>query len=348
MLRLSLTIGTDDLDLADGALVCRDLSLPSANNASTIRRGTVVDGALRKTLSRYPGLQLDVVCPEPGDIEQPTASRLVAEALAADGIQLESPHQGQVIVRALRDGLLRVRGDVIIRLNALGTFLVATALDGRLVAAGDTIAVVKAARLWMASNDVTLAIEAARPGDVLRVAPFSLRRAAFVVGSRVRAGGVRGAIESLGRTLAAYGTELAETVRVSDEPAEIASTLEDLARRGTEIVLVAGSIVLDPGDPFIVGLESLRARITVRGAPIDPGTMFWVAYVGEMVVFGLASCEMYGRLSVLDLTLPYALAREEIDVTLLSELGYGGLLDQTFSARRRVPLRRDADVDDGS
>ena len=51
------------------------------------------------------------------------------------------------------------------------------------------------------------------------------------------------------------------------------------------------------------------------------------------VCFGLASCEMYGRLSVLDLILPFALAREPIIPGLFAELGYGGLLQQTFAAR---------------
>ena len=51
--------------------------------------------------------------------------------------------------------------------------------------------------------------------------------------------------------------------------------------------------------------------------------------------FGLASCELYGRTSVLDLMLPYALAREPITAPLLAQLGYGGLLGNTMRARRR-------------
>jgi hypothetical protein len=74
--------------------------------------------------------------------------------------------------------------------------------------------------------------------------------------------------------------------------------------------------------------------VICRGAPIDPGTMFWVAYVGKTACFGLASCEMYGRLSILDLILPYALAGEPITPGLVADLGYGGLLQQTYAARR--------------
>lgn len=348
VLRMTLTIGVDELNVADGAMISRDLTLPGPNGTTTIRRGTVVDPALRARIARLRGTLLHVVSPGPGDVEQGRASQLVAESIVGDGITLEPPHQGQVIVRSQFDGLLRVRGSDVIRLNRLGTFLLATALDGRVVESDETVAVVKASSLWVPTASVDEAINRAGSAGLIRVRAFSVHRAAFVAGTRVRAVAIRGATGSLRRTLGEYDTDLAETVQVSDDPPEIARTLADLADRGTGIALVAGSIVLDPGDPFLVALESSRSRIVLRGAPIDPGTMFWVAYVGEMVVFGLASCEMYGRLSVLDLMLPYALAREEIDQTLIAELGYGGLLHQTYSARRRGPAQPDGPVDDGS
>jgi hypothetical protein len=119
-----------------------------------------------------------------------------------------------------------------------------------------------------------------------------------------------------------------------------------------EVILVAGSIVLDPGDPFLVALASLRARVVCRGAPVDPGTMFWAAYVRhrgrQAVCFGLASCEMYGRRSVLDLILPYALAREPITPELFAELGYGGLLQQTFAARQGETEPTDDEAQDSA
>ncbi|MGH2460812.1 MAG: hypothetical protein ACRDIY_18300, partial [Chloroflexota bacterium] len=64
-------------------------------------------------------------------------------------------------------------------------------------------------------------------------------------------------------------------------------------------------------------------------------TMFWVADAGRTLFLGLASCELYGRRSVLDLVLPYAAAKEPISASLLADLGHGGLLEQTFAARRR-------------
>jgi molybdopterin biosynthesis enzyme len=116
-------------------------------------------------------------------------------------------------------------------------------------------------------------------------------------------------------------------------PEEIARHYHELLRNNVELVLVAGSIVLDPQDPYLSALEHVDARLIRRGAPIDPGTMFWVAYAGDVPFFGLASCEMYGKLSIFDLFLPYALAGEPITNELISQLGYGGLLNDTQIAR---------------
>jgi hypothetical protein len=348
VLRVTVVAGASHLGEVEGAVICRDLTLADHDETTTIRRGAVVDAALRAIIERHPGTRLHVVVPEPGEVTQPDASQQLAAALAGAGVAADPPHQGQVVVKAAVDGLLRVRGASVTRVNELGSFLVATGLDGRVIAAGDTIAVVKASRLWVSGQDISRAIRMLEARPVLRVAPFVARRGAFVVPQRLRAANVRAASKSLSRTFAGYGAELVETVRVTDDPVAIALALEEIRSRGTELVLVAGSIVLDPGDPFLVALESLGAQIVVRGAPIDPGTMFWVANLQSMELFGLASCEMYGRLSVLDLVLPYAIAHEPIDVGLLAELGYGGLLHQTFASRRRSSSGQTELVEDGS
>lgn len=332
MIRTTLTIGADDLAAVEGALVCRDLALGSGEG--TIRRGTVVDRALRERLARHVGRRLVVVVPEAGELSQPEASERIARAVAGEGVRAEPPHQGQVILRAARPGLVRVRGDVVERINQTQAALLATSLDGRVVGESDTLAVVKAPSLWEPVAGPKRIEELTRGGATVRVASFAPRRAVFLVGERVRAASVGAAQASLGKTLESFGSRLTETIAVGDDAAAIAARLIGAIERGAEVVLVAGSIVLDPGDPFLQAIERLGGRIVCRGAPIDPGTMFWVAYLGSVACFGLASCEMYGRLSVLNLLLPYALAGEPIDQRLVASLGYGGLLDQTFAARR--------------
>jgi molybdopterin biosynthesis enzyme len=157
-----------------------------------------------------------------------------------------------------------------------------------------------------------------------------------VAGQRVRPANFDQAVPNLASALGRLGARLIATEHLEDKPADIAAAYCRQIERGAEVILVAGTIVLDPGDPYMVAVEELGGRITCQGAPIDPGTMFWVGEVGGAVFLGLASCELYGRLSILDLILPYAIAKEPISTALFAELGYGGLLEQTFTARRHT------------
>jgi len=334
MIRRSVTPATGDFESVRGSIVCRDVSITSPTESITIRRGALVDEALWQTVAGDPSATLDVVIPEDGEIEQGETSWTFAQSIAGENVVVERPHQGQCILRAATPGLLRVSGTQVSRVNRRGTILLATALDGRVVTEGDTLAIVKAASLWTRSEDLRRSLRISRREPIFRVARFIARSAAFLAGSRIRSRNFSIAQSNLRRMLGSFGGNLALTRQIADDPDTISHEYRKAMALGADVVLVGGSIVLDPGDPFVVALEGVGGRLVCRGAPVDPGTMFWVAYAGSTVFLGLASCELYGRKTVFDLVLPYVMAKEELSTTLLGELGYGGLLAQTFAARR--------------
>lgn len=335
MIRRTFTVGIDDLTAAIGALVCRDLPLATGPGPASIRRGTVVDDALCTTLAKHPGARLEVVVSEHDEVEQGEASLRFARAIVGNGLTIDPPHQGQCVVRATTAGVLRVCSRQVARVNRRGTILLVTALDGRVVEKADTAAIIKAAQLWTPVADLERCRRVAGPRPLFRVAPFTARLAGFLAGSRIRPANFAMATENLRGLLGSFGVDLVTAQRIPDDVPSIVAAYRQCLDQGAEIILIGGSIVLDPQDPFVVALEEVRATLECRGAPIDPGTMFWVAYARSTVFFGLASCELYGRRSILDLVLPYAVAREPVTQALLADLGYGGLLDQTFSARRK-------------
>ncbi len=335
VIRRTFTVGVDDLTAAIGALVCRDLPLATGAGPASIRRGAIVDDTLCSTLAKHSGARLEVVVSEPGELEQGEASLQFARSIVGDGLTVDPPHQGQCVVRAMTTGVLRVCSNRVARVNRHCAILLVTALDGRVVDEADTVAIVKAAQLWTPLAELERARRLAGPRPFLRVAPFTARFAGFLAGPRIRPTNFAMAAENLRGLLGSFGVDLVTAQRVSDDIPSIVTAYRQCLDLGAEIILIGGSIVLDPSDPFVVALEEIHATLECRGAPIDPGTMFWVAYAGPTVLFGLASCELYGRRSILDLVLPYAVAKEPITHALLADLGYGGLLDQTFAARRK-------------
>jgi len=285
-------------------------------------------------LATSPGLVVTTLQAEAGEVDQGEASRRIAKALAGPGTQVEPPHQGQVLVRSARAGLVRIDPSRVDKVNRSGGLLLATSLDGRVVHDDEVIAVVKASRLWVTEAEVSTILGIASDEPVIRVAAFVSKHAAFLAGERVRPANIEQAIPNLEQSLAPFGASLAATEHLRDTPEAIMAAYRRQIRSGAEVIFVAGSIVLDPGDPYMVAVEEAGGEMLCQGAPIDPGTMFWVGKIGRTILLGLASCELFGRLSVLDLILPYALAREPITPALFAQLGYGGLLEHTFAARR--------------
>jgi hypothetical protein len=322
-----------------GAVLCRDVTIQRDDRRVSLRRGTALSDALSQIPEDSGDLVLHFLVPDEGDITQEMASEKLAASLSGDGLQSTDPHQGQVDLRAAVQGVLRVDSEEVVNVNRSGLALVATALDGRVVEPDETVAIVKASELLVHEPDLDRVISQSGSAPLIRVIPFTRSRVALIAGDRIRQTNLDVSSKHLAAGLRRFGADLVDVRKIPDDPEIIAETYLDLLNSGVELLLVAGSIVLDPEDPFLAALGHVDAELVRRGAPIDPGTMFWVAKRDETFMFGLASCEMYGRLSIIDLFLPYALAGQEIDNALISNLGYGGLLNDTHNARLPVAWR---------
>lgn len=322
-----------------GAVLCRDVALRGESGRVSLRRGTPLEEALEKIPDDAGDPELHFLAPDSDDITQEAASERVARQIVGSGLQSTEPHQGQVDLRAAGAGVLRINPDVVQNLNRTRLVLIATALDGRVVEAEETVAIVKASELLVSATDLDSVLNSLDEHPAIEVAPFTRRKVALIAGDRVREANLDVSSRHLAAGLERFGAELSDVRKIPDDPDGIASVYQELIESGVELILVAGSIVLDPEDPYLAALEKIDARLVRRGAPIDPGTMFWVATIGDIPVFGLASCEMYGKLSIIDLFLPYALAAQTIDNDLISRLGYGGLLADTHVARRPASWR---------
>jgi hypothetical protein len=323
-----------DPSSAAGAVLCRDLSVETPAGKANLRRGTDLTEALERLPKDGSSVRLEIVVPGPGEISQPDASARLAQVIAGPGVIAEPPHQGQVTLKAAHRGLLRVDGRAVSRLNRSNVVMVATSLDGRVIEESEGLGIVKAPALFVDRTGVERLEQQLATSSTVRVAPYSVQQAGLIAGERIRSANLDRSAPHIANALGRFGAALNAVEPVADDPVAIGKVYRRLLDEGAGFLLVAGSIVLDPSDPFIRALRAVDGQVVRRGAPIEPGTMFWVAYAGDVPIFGLASCEMYGRLSILNLLLPYAMAREPITKGLLADLGYGGLLQTSYCARQ--------------
>jgi hypothetical protein len=337
-----------------GAILTRDLVV-AGQRWSKGRRLSAADlsflAAPGSLGEREAGRPLTLLVADPDDVHEDDAGRRLAAAVVGDGLVAGAPAQSRVDLRATVDGVLHVRTAVVDRLNRIEAIEVFTALDGRVVSAGDLVASVKVAPHLVPDGVLATAEAVAkRGGPVVWVAAFRPARVAVVVKETVRGvarerfeASVRSRIEGLGSTL--VGIDYVADDEAAVETA-LARRLRARGRERADLLMTAGSASTDPGDPFFVAIERLGGRMIRHGVPAHPGSMLWLARVGRVPVLGLPSCGAYSKATAADLLLPRLLSGEPASAATVARLGHGGLLtrDQRF---RFPPYAREMDAPEG-
>lgn len=134
-----------------------------------------------------------------------------------------------------------------------------------------------------------------------------------------------------------YGGSVIEFVDAADEPNAISKAIMRFVEVGAELILTGGGNSMDPLDAALSALTGVGAELVKLGAPVHPGSMFWLAYRGDVPIFNLASCSMYSRATSADLVLPWIMAGERVSVEDIASLGFGGLLEGKSMAFRFPP-----------
>ena len=108
----------------------------------------------------------------------------------------------------------------------------------------------------------------------------------------------------------------------------ISREIHQFIAEGAELVLATGGMSVDPDDVTPVGIRATGAEVVSYGAPVLPGSMFMLAYVGHVPVCGLPGCVMFNSITIFDLILPRIFAGERISRQDIVALGHGGLCDE--------------------
>jgi molybdopterin biosynthesis enzyme len=123
----------------------------------------------------------------------------------------------------------------------------------------------------------------------------------------------------------ALGSEIVALDFAPDDAEVISRVIRSQLEQGCDLLLLSGGMSVDPDDVTRHGIRLAGANEIHYGAAALPGSMFLVAYLGEVPLLGVPACGLYHRITVLDLILPRILAGEKIGKAELAFLGHGGL-----------------------
>jgi len=276
---------------------------------------------------------LHAVILEASDVHEDDAGARLAAAVAGPGLDIRGPSFSRYNLVATTKGLVRVDGEALLRLNRLPGVAIFTLADRLPVVPGKIVTGVKVTPVAVAEETVGQAEAIAAESPVIQVVPFRPLRVG-VISTEGPDWRVRDKFQSsVGQKIGWYGGNVVGFNDLPRDAQAIAGEIERLADEDVDLVLAAGVNTIDPLDPTLRALDLAGAGIVRFGAPAHPGSMFWLAYRGDLPIFNLASCSMFSKSTIADVVLPWIMTGERVSEETLAALGLGGLLDRGMSFR---------------
>ncbi|MBW2625765.1 MAG: molybdopterin-binding protein [Deltaproteobacteria bacterium] len=322
---------TIKLEEAVGSKLAHDITeiRPGEFKGPAFRRGHTVCEADLCHLQKLGKNHLYVIDLAEDEIHENEAAVIMATALAGDGVSWkDGPKEGKINLLAETDGLLAVNTAALAAFNMVDEVMCATLHNHTLVRKGDQVAGTRAIPLVMERAPVERAAAiAGQNGSVLSVRPLRRARVGLVItGNEVYHGLIQDRFAPvLTEKVNALGSEVAALDFAPDDAEVINRVIGSQLDRGCDLLLLSGGMSVDPDDVTRNGIRLAGATEFHYGAAVLPGSMFLVAYLGEVPLLGVPACGLYHRITVLDLVLPRSLAGERIGKAGLAFLGHGGL-----------------------
>ncbi len=314
---------------AVGSVLCHDITriIPGKAKGPAFKKGHIVGEQDIAELLKLGKEHLYVWELSSGLVHEDDAALRIARVLQGEGMALTEPSEGKVKLVARTDGLCVINEERLLQINMVEEIVVATVSNARPVKKGDTLAGVRVVPLVIAEEKLALVERIARGSGVMAVRPFIPYRVGVITtGSEVYHGRIKDEFGPVVRKkVEAFGCQVINHIIVPDDRGRIAGAIRELLAGGAEVILTTGGMSVDPDDVTPSAIKEAGATIVAYGAPVLPGAMLMVAYIGEVPVLGLPGCVMYHKTTVFELVLPWVLTGQKVTRPMIAKLGLGGL-----------------------
>jgi hypothetical protein len=316
--------------LAAGMVLTRD--------AGAFRKGRILAAADLVAVENAGWTELDVLQLEADDVHEDPAGRRLAAAVAGEGVAPGEMEGGSFPLVAQRRGLVEFDAGRLAHINLIPDLAAYAHPRGYVAVEGDVVGRVKVVPFVTREERLRHAEEIGH-GALLSVRPFLHVRGALLVHEQIAEAALDRARLSFDEKLAFFGSRLATARAVHGTPEALAEAIREEHRNGARLLVLAGSRSMDPQDPVLRALDLAGARLERHGIPAYPGTLLWLAYLGDVPLLGAPSCGILARATSLDLLLPRLMAGDHMGRPQLAELSAGGIIAPETSWRL-APYRK--------
>ncbi len=309
-----------------GTVLAHDLTqiIPGVFKGSRFAKGYLVKPEDIPVLLSMGKEHLYVMELKDDDVHEDDASWRIALAAGGENIELNKKGEGKVELTAACDGLLKINSNKLTDLIEQDEIMFASIHQNQMVLKSQAVAGTRVIPLYVKKGMIE---KAEQIQDIISVVPLKSAKVGLVTtGSEIYYGRIKDAFgDVLRKKFASLGSDVIKQVFADDDEEMIAASIQGLIEEGADLIAVTGGMSVDPDDRTPAGIRRSGANIITYGAPVLPGAMFLLGYIGEIPIVGLPGCVMYHKISIFDLIVPRILAGEKITRRDIKALAQGGM-----------------------
>lgn len=323
-----MKIVTIPIESAVGGVLIHNIA--DAQGHKALRKGQRLVASDLEKLSALGKTHVIVGMFEQGDVSENDAAARVANAILGTNISASAIGTGRVNFHSNVRGVFKINTDTLDRINSLDEITVATIPSNAVVAPKKMVATIKT--IGLAVPETTL-LEVERitrdtPNviGVLELAP--VRVAVILTGSsEARERVQKGLLPPIHGRIQDLGARVLSTEYVAHTERAIADAIGRARQARADCVILAGETsIMDSTDVTPTGIRQAGGVIELYGAPVEPGNLLLLAYIGALPIIGAPGCVKSRDTNVVDLILPRLLAGERVGKKDIIALANGGLL----------------------
>ena len=317
------------VEQAVGTVLAHDLTqiIPGEYKGAKFKKGHVIEAEDIPVLLSMGKRHLFVLEKDDDDVHENDAAYRIASKAAGNGIILTEPSEGKIELKAGIEGLLKIDRLRLFELVSQDEIMFATVQENIVVKKGAKLAGTRIIPLFVAEAVMQTAEKILEAGPIVEIVPLKKMKVGIVTtGSEVYSGIIEDAFGPvLVKKFSALGSSVEKQLFADDDDEMIAGCIRQLVDEGMDIIGITGGMSVDPDDRTPSGIRKAGGDVVSYGAPVLPGAMFMLSYIGNVPVVGLPGCVMYSRTSIFDLIVPRILAGEKITKKDINKLAHGGL-----------------------
>lgn len=234
--------------------------------------------------------------------------------------------EGKINFTSLTDGILKINKNKLLELNMLGEMSFATLPNNYPIKKGQHIASARVIPLVIDKKKMDKVQEIIKR-PLVSVRPFRTYKVGIIItGNEVFYGRIEDKFsEVIKRKVGEYNCSIVGQLFCPDDKEIIKQSAQQLLRQGADMLIFTGGMSVDPDDLTPTSIIELGGELVTYGAPVLPGSMFLLSYLGDIPMMGLPGCVMFAGRTIFDLVLSRIMTGEKLTKKDIMSYGNGGL-----------------------